>query len=149
MPWVVSVVLFFAGTGTLLSAVLLVPVHGVLGVGYAYLLGSIAHFLGLLCGWHYLFGSSSMSRLLRTVGMPVLLAAIAFALQNAIRGWFAEVTWVGLFALGGLFAGLTALLVFGADWVLGGDSQSKHMLGRIEKSDKFRSLIRCLRAGRA
>lgn len=140
-PWVVSIVIFFAGVGTLLLCLILVPTHGVLGVGYACLIGSAAHFLGLLCGWFYLFGKSSMANLLRSVGMPLLMAGVAFTLEGVIRAKFTEVNWFGLFALGGLFAGITALLVFYADWVLGGDSPSKQFLKRMGESDKLRQFL--------
>jgi O-antigen/teichoic acid export membrane protein len=140
-PWVVSIVLFFAGTVTLLSCLLLVPAHGVLGVGYAYLLGSIAHFLGMLYGWFYIFGKSSMGSLLRSVGLPLLLGGVALSLEMAIRGRLTEVNWVELFALGGLFLGMTALLILGMDRIIGGNSLSKQLLERICGSDKVRQLL--------
>jgi O-antigen/teichoic acid export membrane protein len=147
-PWAVSIVLFFAGIGTLLAGILLVPAYGVLGAGYAYLIGSAAHFLGLLCGWFYIFGRSSMSGLMRSVGMPLLLAGVAFALESAIRGRFPEVNWIGLFTLGGLFVGITTLLVIGVDWVIGGDSPSKRLFERIGESDKVRQLLSYIPAWR-
>jgi O-antigen/teichoic acid export membrane protein len=147
-PWVVTVVLFLAGAVTLVSCVLLVPAHGVLGAGYAYLLGSTAHFLGLLFGWFYLFGASSLKGLIRSVALPILAAGIAFVLESGIRGRFTEVGWPGLFALGGLFAGMTGLIVFGADWILKGDSPSRQLLVRIGESDKLRRLFTCIPARR-
>jgi O-antigen/teichoic acid export membrane protein len=147
-PWVVTVVLFLAGAVTLVSCVLLVPAHGVLGAGYAYLLGSTAHFLGLLFGWFYLFGASSIKGLMRSVALPILAAGIAFVLESGIRGRFTEVGWPGLFALGGLFAGMTGLFVLGADWILKGDSPSRQLLVRIGESDKLRRLFTCIPARR-
>lgn len=141
MPWVVTIVLFIAGAGTLLAGVLLVPAYGVIGAGYAYLIGSAAHFLGLLCGWFYIFGRSSVTGLMRSVGLPLLLAGVAFTLESAIRGRFTGVNWFGLFTLGGLFVGITTLLVIGADWILGGDSPSKRFFERIGESDKIRLLL--------
>jgi O-antigen/teichoic acid export membrane protein len=140
-PWVVSIVMFFAGVGTLLLGVILVQTHGVIGAGYAFLIGSMAHFLGLLCGWFYLFGKSSTASLLRSVGMPLLMGGVAFILEIVIRARFAEVNWFGLIVLGGLFAGITALLVLCVDWVLGGDPPSKQFFERIRESDKLRELI--------
>ena len=140
-PWAVSIVLIFAGVGTLLAGVLLVPAYGVLGAGYAYLIGSAAHFLGLLCGWFYIFGRSSVTGLMRSVGMPLVLAGVAFTLESGIRGRFTGVNWIGLFTLGGLFVGITTLLVIGVDWVLGGDSPSKRVFERIGESDKVRQLL--------
>jgi O-antigen/teichoic acid export membrane protein len=139
-PWVVTAVCFFAGVGTLLACVLLVPSHGVLGVGYAYLLGSLVFFIGMLFGWYYIFGKSSMTTLMRSVGLPLLLAGAAFTLGMAIRGLFTQVNWFGLFALGGLLVGLTALLVLAADCALGGNSLSKQFLERIGGSKKVRQL---------
>jgi len=140
-PWVVSIVLFFAGVSTLASGILLVPVLGVLGAGYAYLIGSLAHLLGLLFGWFYMFGGSSLRGLARSVCLPLLLAGVAFMAATSIRGRFSGVDWFGLFALGGLFVGITTLLVFGVDRVLGGDSLSKRFLDRIWESEKLRLLL--------
>jgi O-antigen/teichoic acid export membrane protein len=147
-PWFVTVVIAFAGIVTLLFSVLLIPTHGVMGVGYAYLLGSIAHFLGVVVGWFYMFGSSSVVPLIRSVGLPMVMGGIAFAAEIAIKRWAGELSWVGLFTLGGLFAGLTGLLVIGADWVLGGESPSKVLLERIGKSSKVDAFLGYLRAKR-
>lgn len=148
-PWFVTCVIFVAGVGTLLASVILIPAHGVLGVGYAYLLGSIAPLLGLLAGWFYMFGTSSMRPLMRSVVAPLVLGGVAFLLERAIHGWFVEVGWSGLISLGVLFAGLTALIVFGADLVLGGDSPSKKLLERIVGSGKLEPVFRYFRARRA
>ena len=149
MPWVVTIVLFLAGVCTLLAGILLVPAHGVLGAGYAYLIGSFAHLLGLLCGWFYIFGRSSVASLMRAIVLPLTLAAVAFVLENAIRVGVHEVNWIGLFMLGGLFAGMTALLVLGADWIIGGDSPSRRLCDRIGESERFRQLARYLPAWKA
>jgi O-antigen/teichoic acid export membrane protein len=140
-PWFVTIVIAFAGIATLLFSLLLIPAHGVLGVGYAYLLGSIAPFLGVVIGWFYMFGSSSIIPLIRSVGLPVLMGGIAFAAESFIRNWAADLSWVGLFAFGGFFAGLAGLLVLGVDWVLGGDSPSKALLKRIGESNKVNALL--------
>lgn len=148
-PWFVSVVIFLAGIGTLVAGLILIPIVGTAGVGYAYFFGSMAHLLGLLYGWFYMFGASSIVSLMRFVGFPLLWGGIAFALESAVRSMFPELTWLKLFMLGGLFAGLTALFVLGADWILGGDSPSKVFWDRISKSSKLDPLFRYFRVRRA
>lgn len=145
-PWVVSIVLMIAGLGTLLAAVMLIPLLGVVGIGYAYLLGSVVYFVGLLSSWVYILGRSDMARLLRWVGVPLLMGYVAYVMEASLRGSFSEVTWFGFFGLGALFASITALLIIGADWVLGGSSPSKQCIERIGKSNKFRNLARYLPA---
>jgi O-antigen/teichoic acid export membrane protein len=147
-PWVVSIVLFFAGVSTLASGILLVPALGILGAGYAYLIGSLAHLFGLLFGWFYVFGRSSLRGLARSIGLPLLLAGVAFMVVSSIRGIFSEVDWFGLFALGGLFVGITAILVFGVDRALGGDSPSKRFLDRVGESEILRRLLNHIPAWR-
>ena len=148
-PWIVTIVIAFAGIGTLLFSVILIPAHGVLGAGYAYFVGSIPWLVGLFYGFYFMFGSSSVIPLMRFVGLPLLLAGVAFTFGIAIRGWFHEVNWFGLFALGGLFAGSIGLLLFGIDWVLGGESPSKQLLERIHsvrQIDALRRRINLLKA---
>lgn len=149
-PWLVTVVIFFAGLVTLLGSLLLIRKYGVIGVGYAYVLGSVPAFFGLLHGWFHMFGPSSVRSLMRLVGLPLLMAGIAFWIEQIIRGWFGGVNWFGLFGLGGLFTALTALLILAADWAAGGaDAPSKQFLEKIGKSEKLDFVFRFLPLGRA
>jgi len=141
-PWIVTIVIAIAGVGTFLLSVILIPAYGVLGVGYAYFIGSIPWLVGLFYGWYFMFGSSSVIPLVRVVGLPLLLAGGAFAFGTAFRGWFNEVNWFGLFGLGGLFAGSIGLILFGIDWVLGGESPSKQLLERIYSVRQIDALSR-------
>jgi O-antigen/teichoic acid export membrane protein len=148
-PWLVAIVTFFSGVTTLVFSLILVPRYGILGVGYAYLLGSVPSLLGLLHGWFYAFGAASAPALMRSVGLPLVLAAIAFVIENTIRGCFAQLTWCGLFTLGGLFTTLTGLLIIGADWSLGGvDAPSKQFLRKLHESDRITSILRYFRLKR-
>lgn len=140
-PWFVTAVIAVAGGCTLLVSVLLIPSHGILGVGYAYLLGSLAPFIGVIGGWMYMFRSSSFVPLARSVGLPVAMGGLASAVEFAIRGMFPDLTWFTLFFLGGLFVVITMLFVLGADWALGGDSPSKALWNRLGESAKVNALM--------
>jgi len=148
-PWVVTIIIALAGIVTLVSSLILIPSMGVLGVGYAYLLGSIAPLLGVMAGWLYLFGSSAVMALMRSVGLPLLLGAGAFMIEQGIRNYFIGMNWFELIALGGLFAALTGLLVFGVDWLLGGDSFSRKFFEQIARSEKVARLSTHFGFGRA
>lgn len=148
-PWIVTAVLALAGIGTLLFSVVLIPIHGVLGIGYAYFFSSIIWPLGLFYGWFKIFKASSVAPLVRLVILPLVLSGVAFLVGNSVRGWFSEVTWFGLFALGGFLAGFTAALLLGTDLVLGGDSPSKQFLKRIGQARKLNTLFRYFSFGRA
>jgi O-antigen/teichoic acid export membrane protein len=149
-PWMVTVVVLLAGLATAGFSLLLIPKFGVIGVGYAYVLGSIPSLFGVLHCFFYLFGRSAVGRLLRFVGLPVLLSGCAYAIQHAIRGFFVELNWFELFILGGLFVGLSGLLIFGVDWALGGDdTPSKQFLGKLGKSRKLAFIFRFLPLKRA
>jgi O-antigen/teichoic acid export membrane protein len=149
-PWLVTIVIAFAGLSTLLLSLLLVPRLGVLGVGYAYVIGSIPPLVGVVHGWISLLGRSPQGGLGRLVGLPLLMSAMAYAACLAIRAQVTEVGWIWLFVLGGLFLGITSALVFGADLLLGGrDASSKRLLQRMLASGKLAGLSRTLRLRRA
>jgi O-antigen/teichoic acid export membrane protein len=147
-PGVVTIVMAAAAIAVLSASFLLVPEYGALGVGYGYLISSVAWLLGLLGGWFYLFGASSWVSLIRAVGVPLLLAVLAFTIQCGIRSFFSDINWLGLFVLGGAFAGLTGLLIFGLDLLFGGDSFSGQVLKRLQESGKIGPLFRYLSAKR-
>jgi hypothetical protein len=65
--------------------------------------------------------------------------------QAAFRGWCGELGWVGLFAVGGAFAAVNAVVLFGADRILGGDSPAEHVMGRVLLSGRMGALLRRLR----
>jgi O-antigen/teichoic acid export membrane protein len=148
--WLVTVVTFFVGAATLIFCVTLIPRFGLIGVGYAYLLASLPSLCGLLHGWFYVFGRSSLSGLMRVIGLPLIMAGVASAIESAIRAhFFAQLTWAGLVVLGGLFTVLTGVLVVGADWILGGaDAPSKQFLRRVRESNRLASVFRYFRLGR-
>jgi hypothetical protein len=133
-PGFVTAVMALVGLVVVGSSALLVPQHGALGAGYAYVLGAVAWLAGLLAGWLQLFGAPSMRRFLRAVGLPLLLAAIAFGLQMTVRSRVGELDWAGLFALGTAFSVSTCVLVVVTDWLLGGESLSKQVAERLSSS---------------
>lgn len=131
-PSVVTVVLACAGVATLLSSLVLVPRYGLIGAGYAYLIGSVPALAGLAHGWFRVFGRHAMPGVLRVFGLPVVMAAVAYGLEHAIRDIFSHLSWLGFLALGSVFVSLSGLVVVGADGVLGGrEAPSKQVLARI------------------
>jgi O-antigen/teichoic acid export membrane protein len=149
-PGLVTIVIFCAGGALLVSCLLLIPRFGLLGVGYAYLIGSVPALLGLVHCWFHMFGRASMGGLMRVVALPVALGGIVYAIGHAVHAYFGELTWIGLFTLGGSLAALTAGLIFAADWMLGAaDAPSKGFLGSIAKSNKVLILLKYLPLKRA
>jgi O-antigen/teichoic acid export membrane protein len=149
-PWLVTIVIAFAGMGTVLLSLFLVPRVGLLGVGYALVLGSIPPLLGVIHAWFSILGRSQLGGLFRLVALPLLMSAVSFAVCRAIRGQVAEVGWFWLFMLGGIFVAITGLLVVGADLALGGnDASSRRMLRQIGQSRKLVFIYRTLRPRRA
>jgi O-antigen/teichoic acid export membrane protein len=146
-PWIVTAVMAAAGIIILVGCAVLIPMYGVVGVGYAYLLSSIPWLVGLVCGWLYAFGRSSLAALARSAAVPVLLGGIVYAAEGMLRGEIGELTWFGLFGVGGMFACLTALLVLGVDMLIGGEAPSRKLLQRIGASSKFDTIVRRLPVG--
>src|SRR6185503_19829909 len=121
-PGFVTIVMAAAGAPTLLALILLIPRFGAISVGYAYLLSSVPWLIGLAYGWVLVFGRSAALTLLSSVGLPMLMGGVAFGVELAILSRFGDLYWFLLLALGTLFAGITTLLVFGADRAQGGDT---------------------------
>jgi hypothetical protein len=87
---------------------------------------------------------------MRLVGLPLIMASAAFAIEYAIRDhFFGQLSWFALFILGGSFTALTGSLVIGADWILGGaDAPSKQFLRRVRESNRLALVSRYFRLGR-
>jgi O-antigen/teichoic acid export membrane protein len=141
-PAFVTVVMAFAGVVVLLSSLLWAPSHGAVGVGYGYLLSCVAWLFGLVWGWSGLFGRTSMKPLILAVGVPLALAALAFAGQVTIRHYFGEIGWLQLVALGVAFSGSTFVLVLAADLVVGDRSLSKQLVDGVAESNQIDALRR-------
>ena len=144
-PWLVTVVIFFAGVVTLAASLVLIPRYGAIGVGYAYLLGSVPALFGTLHGWYHLYGRAPLRGLARLTALPLMMALIGIASAYALRTCFGELNWFTLFLLGGLFAGWMGALILGADWALGGaDSPSRQFLVQLLASRKVAAVLRLL-----
>jgi O-antigen/teichoic acid export membrane protein len=121
-PGFVTAVLAVVGLSIFVSSLLLVPAFGATGVGWGYMLSSIGWLGGLVWGWILLFGARPVMPLVRSVVVPLLLAAVVFTIQRAIRAGIGELSWFGLIAVGASFAALTATLMVIIDQLLGTDS---------------------------
>jgi hypothetical protein len=68
-------------------------------------------------------------------------AGLAVA-QAAVRAWWGEPGWVGLCVMGAGFAAVGAVVVVGADRLLGGDSPARAMIDKFLASGKVLALRR-------
>lgn len=130
-PEFVTAVMVAVAVVTLLASVLLMPTQGVLGVAWAYLMGTAAWLGGLGVGWLWLYGRGSLPVLMRIAGLPLLLGGGLVFLQLALRQWWGEPGWVGLFAMGASFAGIGAVALIGCDLAIGGDSPAAAVIRRL------------------
>jgi O-antigen/teichoic acid export membrane protein len=137
-PWFVTLVILLALIVTVAASLVFIPAWGVEGAAYAYLAGSMAPFLGVIVGGLYAFGRSSVTAMMRVVGMPITAGAAAWILGTLLRGYFGELTWFTLCLLCALLFGLTASFIAGADWLLGGeDAPSRQLVARMAASRKL------------
>jgi O-antigen/teichoic acid export membrane protein len=141
-PGVVTLVMALVGVLVIGASLGLVPSYGALGVAYGYGIGAIGWLSGLVVGWFYLLKRGGLRPLARCVLLPLLEAALLVWAQPIIRGWFGEVGWSGLVLLGAAFAGLSAGLVLGVDWLLGGDAVSIELARRVLSSARMETLRR-------
>jgi O-antigen/teichoic acid export membrane protein len=145
-PFRVTLVIACAGVLTLLACLLLIPRFGVVGAGYACLIGSVPTLVGLLHGWRFVFGPSSLPSLARVVGLPLLMGGVAFFVQHRIHVASSDMGVLELVLLGGLFLGITAGLILGADWLVGGtDAPSKRFFQKVSESRRFERIRRRFR----
>ena len=64
-PGIVTAVMAAAGVTVLAGSAMLIARYGVLGVGYAYILSSVAWLVGVVYGWYSAFGRSAYGLLAR------------------------------------------------------------------------------------
>lgn len=140
-PGVVTLVMSIAGSTVFVGNLLLIPEYGVLGVGYAYLIGSTVWLLGLTVGWFRSFGACSLRGFLRSAFVPLLVGVVAFFLTRVVRGWYGELNWLGLVVLGVLFSALVLALLFLADHFTG-SGYSADLLRRVLNSNKVSPVYR-------
>lgn len=144
-PWFVTVVILLSLIITVLMSLYLIPRYGVEGAAYAYLAGSAAPFLGVVVGGIYAFGRSSLPVLLQTVGIPATAGSVAFMAGLLIRSSVGDLTWFGLLAQAVLLSSVCAILIIGADWLLGGQrSPSRQLLERMAANRSVRALVRLI-----
>jgi O-antigen/teichoic acid export membrane protein len=133
-PGFVTAVLAGVGVVVVVASLLLAPAYGPAGVACAYLLSSVPWFGGLAWGWFKLFDERSLGQLMRSAGVPVLIAGIAFVIQVQVKSVIGEVNWPGLLVLGGLFAASTFAFVMLTEYLLGGPAPARELVDRFAMS---------------
>jgi O-antigen/teichoic acid export membrane protein len=124
----------------LVASVLMAPALGVLGVAWAYLLGTLAWLAGLFFGWLWLYGRGSLGTLARIAGLPLVLGGGLVFAQSALRDWWGEPGWIGLIVMGGAFAAIGAVVLVTVDRSLGGASPAGLVIARILGSGRVVAL---------
>lgn len=142
-PGYVTITMAAAGGIVLFGSLVLIPRHGVIGVGYAYALATTAWLGALGVGWIRMYGRGEWGSLLRSAGLP-LIAAVAVGLAGvAARRWMGEPGWLQLALFGTTLSGLGAVLAVALDLVFGGHaSPSRLFLQRLRNSRRLASLSR-------
>jgi O-antigen/teichoic acid export membrane protein len=139
-PEFVTAVMAAVAIVVLIGSLLMAPTLGVVGVAWAYLLGTLAWLAGLLFGWIWLYGRSSLGALARVAGLPLVLGGCLVLLQSALRSWWGEPGWISLFVMGAAFAAFGALVVVTVDRLLGGASPAGLVIARFLDSGRVKSL---------
>lgn len=140
-PGFVTVVMVVAGLLVLGSTLALVSSHGPRAVGVGYLLSSVAWLGGLTVGWLQWCGRGSLRLLWRVSGLPLAIGCALGGGEYALWNWLGSSGWPGLFLAGGTFASVNALVLLGADRLMGGDSPSGRALRRVLQSERIASLL--------
>jgi hypothetical protein len=139
-PGFVTAVMAAVAVTVLAASLALAPALGVVGVAWAYLLGTAVWLVGLVHGWYWLYGRRSLGDLARVAGLPLLVAACLTALQAILRSWWGEPGWVGLFSMGAAFAALGALTLVVVEQLQGGNSPAKLVIAKCFESRRFVAL---------
>lgn len=150
-PAFVTAVMAVVAIVVLVASLLLMPDLGVLGVAWAYLIGSVAWLGGLVHGWLWLYGRGSLPHLMRVAGLPLVIGSGLLYVQLGLRTWWGEPGWIGLVLMGAIFAAMGAVVLVGCDLLLGGASPARLVLERALGSSRSSALRARVRAilGRA
>jgi len=143
-PGYVTITMALAGGIVLSGSLVLVPKYGVVGVGYAYALATVAWLGALAVGWIRMYGSKAWRSLLRSAGLPLFAALLVGVAGLAARRWLQdEPGWLQLGAFGLALSGLGGMIAVGLDLILGGDaSPSRLLLRRVRASRRLAWLTR-------
>jgi O-antigen/teichoic acid export membrane protein len=141
-PEFVTAVMAAVAIVVLTGSLLLAPAHGVLGVAWAYALGTLAWLAGLFFGWIWLYGRGALGSLGRMAGLPLAVGGALVFVQTGLRAWWGEPGWVGLIVMGSAFATSGMALLFATDRLLGGTSPAGLVIGRILDSRRVTALRR-------
>jgi O-antigen/teichoic acid export membrane protein len=147
-PGFVTAVMAATALTVLGSGIALVPVSGVEGAAFAYLLGNVTWVGGLCLGWVRLYPERPLPELARFVGLPLLLAIGVGYAGHRVLSLVGEVGWIGLLAVGGGMSVIGVAAIVGADALLGGASPAKAILGRVLKEIGFERLLTRFKWGR-
>ncbi len=140
-PGHVTAVMAGVGCATLVISLILVPSNGLVGVGYAYLLSSVIWLIGLLFAWSRTI-KAPLAPLARSVGVPLLLGAVALGGETIIRvGIGGHLNWIAFVGLGTAFTALTGALLVGVDRLFGGRSPSTQLLEHLMHSTRLSSFL--------
>jgi O-antigen/teichoic acid export membrane protein len=139
-PAFVTAVMAVVAIVVLAASLLLLPSMGVLGVAWAYLMGTVAWLGGLVHGWLWLYGRGSLLSLMRVAGLPLVIGCGLVFAQMGLRSWWGEPGWIGLFLMGGLFATAGAVVLLGCDLLLGGTSPAGLVIKRVLGSERLKAL---------
>lgn len=129
-PWVVTLVIGLSLVITVSTGLILIPLYGPVGAAYAYLAGSLSPFLGMTAGTIFAFGTRAVRKLVRTVGLTLASAAMAYVLCLYVRTGVGEMTWFTFVPFAAASMLVTSALVFGADAALGGGEPTSVQLLR-------------------
>lgn len=143
-PAFVTAVMAAVATVVLAASLLLMPSMGVLGVAWAYLMGTAVWLGGLVHGWLWLYGRGSLPSLMRIAGLPLVIGSGLLLAQMGLRSWWGEPGWIGLCVMGGVFAVAGAAVLVGCDALLGGTSPARLVLERLLGSARLAALRRRL-----
>lgn len=127
-PQYISYISLAVGLTSLTVNLLLIPIFGLSGAGYAYIVELSWSFTAVVFICRRLLSMESVRPLFHVVALPAGLGLLALLGAVTIRTFLNDPGWVGLFVLGAGIALSTALLIFGVDRFLLGDGSRTKML---------------------
>jgi len=124
-PQYISYISLAVGLTSLAVNVILIPIFGLSGAGYAYIIETLWSFAAVVFICRRLLAMASARPLFHAVALPAGLALLALAGAVTIRTLLADPGWIGFLALGAGMAVSTGLLIFGVErFFLGNDSRT-------------------------
>ncbi len=125
-PQYISLLIIATSVTSLILNLILIPIYGLAGAGYAFLSTIFWPYLLIIYTWKRILGMESLRSLFNVMVLPILCGIVSLILCLITMSWIKDPNWIEFIFLGSLFLSITFALVIGAEWLLAGRQSRAH-----------------------